>query len=105
MAESEETDPDPASAFPAAGRLFTPCHGGVIGGGRCRVRHSNATANRFPSYANREQRGALAGEAIAADLRRDAAPSQAEIRLPGSDRVRATAFLQCVAHDRRPPAS
>jgi hypothetical protein len=51
----------------------------------------NATAGRFPSYANREQRGALAGETIAEDLRRDAAHSQAEIRLPSSDRVRETA--------------
>ena len=60
-------------------------------------------ADRPVQDADREQRRALADEAVAARAGRRAPDPAADVRLAGAARVRAEAHLQPLAHDRRAP--
>ena len=62
----EPQDPDPAPAAASAGRLPAQRHGHGARSGRRRARRSPAAADRSASDADRKQRGAVAGAAVAA---------------------------------------
>src|SRR5204862_2381704 len=73
-------------------------------GGR-RVRHHAPGADRSAQDADREQRGAVAEEPVAARAGRGASHPEADVRLPEAARLRPGADLQPVALDRgAPPA-
>lgn len=80
-------------------------HGGYPRQAGRRVRHPRAAADRPVSDANREQRGDVAHEAVAASAGRRSADSEADLRLPGTARIRQGVVVQPLAlHSRAPPA-
>ena len=103
--KSEEADADPTASRCA--RPTTTCAtrwSRALARGRRRVRYPPAAADRPAPDADREQRRALAGEALAAGLGGHAAPAATEIQLAGPDGVRQAPLLQPLALHPRAPA-
>ena len=69
----------------------------ALDAGRRRARLPHPAADRSAPDADREQRGAVAGAAVAPGLGGHLAHPAAEVRFAGADRVRATPLLQPVA--------
>ena len=70
-----------------AGQLPARQHGADARRDGCRIRDAHPAADRPVPDADREQRGAVAGAAVAARPGGDAANSDAEVRLPGAVRL------------------
>ena len=97
------SDARAAAAAPPTGQLPARRDGRDAGGGGRRVRHPAAAPDRSVPDADREQRRAVADEAVAARAGRRAPDPEADVRLTRAARLRAGALLQPVALDRRAP--
>ena len=105
VAEIDEADADPAPAASARRTTICATRWCVARRGRRRARYPPAAADRSAPDADREQRRALAREAVAPRLGRDAAPAAADLQLAGADGVRQAPLVQPVAlHPRASPA-
>ena len=103
--KSRKRTPIPRLPLPPARRLSAQRDGRVARRRRRRVRRPPAAADRSAPDADREQRRALAREALAARLGGDAAPAAADVQLAGADGVRQAPLVQPVAlHPRASPA-